>query len=121
MQIDPIQPRFAPLSAPGAAAGLRATAGRVFTEASPGPAAAAASSPVEELTPGDLPEVALDAVRTAARAYEQLRATGRELRFQPTDVGLRIEVYDGSGDLVRRIPPNEALALAAGEASWLAA
>jgi hypothetical protein len=119
MQIDPIQPQFAPLSAPGAAAGLRATAGRVFSEAYAGPAAEAAT-PVTELAPGDLPEVAIDAVRTAARAYEQLRATGRELRFASTEVGLRIEVYDGSGHLVRRIPPNEALALAAEEATWLA-
>ncbi len=121
MQIDPIQPKFAPVSAPGVAAGLRATAGRAFTEAYAAPgAASAAVTPIEERIPGDLPEVALDAVRTAARAYEQLRATGRELRFASTDVGLRIEVYDGSGHLVRRIPPNEALALAAEDATWLA-
>ena len=65
-------------------------------------------------------DVALEAVQAAARVYEQLRANGRELRFASTDVGMRIEVYDGSGRLVRRIPPTEALALATRETTWLA-
>ena len=60
------------------------------------------------------------AVQIAAQAYEVLRRHGRELRFQTDDGIMRIEVYDGMGRLVRTIPPNEALALAAGEASWQA-
>ena len=63
---------------------------------------------------------AMEAVQTAARVYEQLKASGRELRFESTDIGLRIEVYDGSGRLVRRIPPTEALAIATRESTWLA-
>lgn len=63
---------------------------------------------------------AMAAVQTAARVYEQLKASGRELRFANTDVGMRIEVYDGSGRLVRRIPPTEALAIATRESTWLA-
>ena len=65
-------------------------------------------------------EAALAAVQTAARVYEHLKSNGRELRFEDTDTGLRIEVYDGSGQLVRRIPPTEALALATRESTWLA-
>ncbi len=63
---------------------------------------------------------AMEAVQTAARVYEQLKANGRELRFEQGDSGLRIEVYDGSGRLVRRIPPTEALAIATRESAWLA-
>ena len=63
---------------------------------------------------------AMEAVQVAARVYEQLKANGRELRFESTDIGLRIEVYDGSGRLVRRIPPTEALAIATRESTWLA-
>jgi hypothetical protein len=67
------------------------------------------------------PEDALAAVQVASQAYEVLRRTGRELRFLTSDEGvMRIEVYDGTGALVRSIPPNEALALASGEASWRA-
>jgi hypothetical protein len=66
------------------------------------------------------PNAALQAVQTAARVYEHLKANGRELRFDATDTGMRIEVYDGDGRLVRRIPPTEALALATRESTWLA-
>jgi hypothetical protein len=98
MSIDPIQPPFFAVAAPGTTAGLRATAGKAFAAFND----------------------AMAAVQTAMRAYERLRATGRELRFEPTDAGLRIEVYDGEGRLLQRIPPNEALALAAGDARWQA-
>jgi hypothetical protein len=103
MSIDPIQPPFFAVAAPGTTAGLRATAGKAFADA--------LSEPFND---------AMAAVQTAMRAYERLRATGRELRFEPTDAGLRIEVYDGEGRLLQRIPPNEALALAAGDARWQA-
>jgi propanediol dehydratase small subunit len=115
MSLQPVISHYAVPSAPGVAAGLRA--------------ATAAPRPAEQVEPEmskakaalELPPDALQAVQAAARAYEQLRATGRELRFQATDTGLRIEVFDGSGNLVRRIPPNEAMALAAPKgATWLA-
>ena len=63
----------------------------------------------------------MEAVQAAARAYEQLRAADRVLHFEMTDTGMRIEVFDGEGKLLRQIPPTEALALAAGrEQPWLA-
>jgi hypothetical protein len=102
MAIDPIQPPFFAV-APGTTAGLRATAGKAFSEA--------LAEPFNE---------AMAAVQVARRAYDQLRATGRELRFEATDIGMRIEVYDGEGRLLQRIPATEALALAAGEARWRA-
>jgi hypothetical protein len=102
MSIDPIQPPFFAV-APGTTAGLRATAGKAFSDA--------LAEPFND---------AMKAVQTARRAYDQLRANGRELRFEPTDTGLRIEVYDGEGRLLQRIPPTEALALAAGDARWRA-
>jgi uncharacterized FlaG/YvyC family protein len=54
--------------------------------------------------------------------YEQLRASGRELHFSTGEAGtMQIEVYDGRGELIRRIPPTEALALAAeGAMTWQA-
>jgi hypothetical protein len=118
MSLPPLTSHFALPSAPGVAAGLRA--------------ATVAPRPVEPVDPPEtgtpraeaeteLPPDALEAVHAAARAYEQLRSTGRELRFAATDSGLKIEVFDGSGNLVRRIPPNEAMALAvAKETTWLA-
>lgn len=114
MPIQPLQPPHPPvLSAPGVAAGLRATA------ATPDPAAhhVAPGRPDVDTAPS---ADALAAVQVAAQAYELLRRSGRELRFAADDGVMRIEVYDGDGQLVRTIPPNEALALASQEASWRA-
>ena len=118
MSIDPLQPPLFPaMGAPGVAAGVRATAGQPFADALAGAQAPADKVAVEDEPTHD----AMAAVQVAARAYEQLRETGRELRFQNTDIGMQIEVYDGSGRLVRRIPPNEALALATAKGTaWLA-
>ena len=114
MAIEPLQPsRYPVTSAPGAVAALRATVpGGQATEAK-------RREPVE-LDPAPTAD-ALTAVQVAAQAYEVLKKAGRELRFETSAEGiLRIEVYDGTGRLVRSIPPNEALALASGEASWQA-
>ena len=115
MSIEPLLPSLYPVaSAPGAVAALRATVPAVAER----PVEAKRSEPVE-LEPGPSDD-ALTAVQIAAQAYEVLRRAGRELRFEATDGVMRIEVYDGLGRLVRTIPPNEALALATGEASWQA-
>jgi hypothetical protein len=115
MSIEPIQPpRYPVTSAPGAVAASRA-AGTTFAETL---SAATPAEPVK-LEPGPT-EDALTAVQVAAQAYEVLKRSGRELRFETADGVMRIEVYDGLGRLVRTIPPNEALALAVGEASWQA-
>ena len=69
------------------------------------------------------PPPAIEVVQTASRAYATLRDGERELHFEATDTGLRIEVYDGHGRLVRAIPPNAemAAALAGGEVTeWQA-
>jgi hypothetical protein len=67
--------------------------------------------------PATPPPEVLEAVDAAARAYEELHARGRELRFErDAHTGtLVIEVRDLDGNVVRRIPPNEALAVASGE------
>ena len=112
MPIDPLPPTtsFPIPSAPGATAALRATAGVEPSTADP-----ARLVLQEEPAPE-----ALEAVQFASDTFEQLRRAGRELRFS-TDGGImRIEVYDGTGQLLRTIPPNEALALASREASWQA-
>jgi hypothetical protein len=116
MSIDPIQSQLYPVpSAPGATAARRATAGvdapGQFADAM------AAHAAKEDVTPS---ADALAAVQVASQAYEVLRRTGRELRFESSNGSIRIEVYDGAGQLVRAIPPNEALALASGEVSWQA-
>ena len=66
------------------------------------------------------PATALAAVQTAGRVYAQLRAADRELRFEQTDRGVAIEVYDGEGQLLQRVPATDVLRLAAGEHTWLA-
>ena len=103
------------MSAPGAAAGVRATAGQAFADALAGVQAPVDTPPEEPTTD------AMAAVQVAARAYEQMREAGRELRFSNSELGMQIEVYDGTGKLVQRIPPNEALALATAKGTaWLA-
>jgi hypothetical protein len=115
MAIEPIQPPLYPVtSAPGATAAIRATVPGSFDEV----LKAKQAEPVK-LEPGPTDD-ALTAVQVAAQAYDVLKRSGRELRFESTDGVMRIEVYDGMGRLVRSIPPNEVLALAVGEASWQA-
>jgi hypothetical protein len=52
----------------------------------------------------------------AARAYETLKAQGRELHFGTDDDGkLRIEVRDTDGRLLRQVPATEAIEIAGGK------
>ena len=55
-------------------------------------------------------------VRDASRRWEELRALGRELRFEPDPHSGRIvvEVRDLDGRLIRTVPPSSALEIAAG-------
>lgn len=50
----------------------------------------------------------------AQRAVDDMRARGRELHFEMTDGRLRIEMRDLDGNVLREIPPTEALAIASG-------
>ena len=119
MSIDPLQPSLYPVtSAPGSTAATRAAGTAHVAKPFEALMADATRKPTE-LDPGPTAD-ALTAVQVAAEAYEVLRQHGRELRFKASDGLMRIEVYDGTGRLVRSIPPNEALAVASGEASWQA-
>jgi hypothetical protein len=60
------------------------------------------------------------AVQVASQVYASLRAVDRELRFEHTSHGVRIEVYDGNGEFVQRVPATEVLKLSTGEQTWLA-
>lgn len=109
MHIDPLSPRFvaperlakAP-AAPGGPDFRRLMADRV--ELSDG-------------IPAEPPPEVLDQIDAAAEVARQLQASGRELRFEqdPRSGQLVIEVRDSAGQVLRRIPPTEALAIASRE------
>jgi flagellar protein FlaG len=50
----------------------------------------------------------------AQRAVAEMRARGRELHFEMGDGRLRIEMRDLDGNVLKAIPPTEALAIASG-------
>ena len=117
MPIEPLSTSFAaPAPAPAPAPAARTPEPAAFAAALDEARTPAAS------TAGDGPPAeALAAVQAAARVYEHMRTSGRQLHFETTETGVTIEVYDGRGELVQRIPPTEALALASGKgATWLA-
>ena len=67
--------------------------------------------------PTSLPPDALEQVQTAARVVEELRSMGRELHFEPpTEPHGRvvIQVRDLHGNVIRTVPPAEALEIAGG-------
>jgi hypothetical protein len=62
---------------------------------------------------------ALAAARERRAADGRAPADPRTLQFGHDPVGrLRIDVYDGAGQLVRSIPPNTAMAEAMGGRTW---
>lgn len=69
-----------------------------------------------DVIPERPPREVLDAIDAASRAYQKLRAQGRELHFaQDADSGrLTIEVRDLDGRLLRTIPPSRLLDVATG-------
>ena len=50
----------------------------------------------------------------AQRAFEEMRARGRELHFEMTEGRLRIEMRDLDGNVLRQIPASQALEIASG-------
>lgn len=70
--------------------------------------------------PSSPPPEVLDAIDAAGRVAHDLRAQGRELCFVPAsesrDGRMRIEVRDLDGNVLRTIPPGEALDVATGSA-----
>ncbi|HMJ01657.1 MAG TPA: hypothetical protein VK506_01875 [Conexibacter sp.] len=81
-------------------------------------AGAAGGSDAAALSSGEIPasppaEV-LEAMDAAARVARELHEQGRELRFTTGEDGLRIELRDLDGNVLRTIPPSELLDLATG-------
>jgi hypothetical protein len=65
--------------------------------------------------PSAPPAEVLDAIGAAAGRHDELLAQGRELRFEPApDGGVRIELLDGDGNILRTVAPSEALDIATG-------
>jgi hypothetical protein len=68
--------------------------------------------------PASPPPDLIDQVTTAARVAEELRAIGRELHFEPpASPGGRVvvQVRDMEGNVIRTVPPAEALEIASGK------
>jgi hypothetical protein len=65
--------------------------------------------------PSPPPEVSAE-VRDAARAANRLHELGRELRFERSDEGgVRVELRDIEGNLIRPVPTIEIFDFAAGK------
>ena len=68
--------------------------------------------------PSSPPRRGAGRVDAAARAVRELHAQGRELHFVPAsesdDGHMRVEVRDLDGNVLRTIPPSEALDVATG-------
>jgi hypothetical protein len=81
----------------------------------PAPAAPAADSVELSLPPSPPPEI-LDEIGVAANRVDELAALDRELHFRKDKESGRviIEVRDFEGNVLRTIPPTEALDVLAG-------
>jgi hypothetical protein len=99
MSIEPISPTPFPTPGPGS--------GRAPVRP---PEELQRAAEAREKTPEAAPTPKHEVVRAASKAVETIRETARSLHFESTDTGLRIEVYDAEGKLVRAIPPNETMA-----------
>ena len=64
--------------------------------------------------PASPPPEVLEAMDAAARVARELHEQGRELRFASGEDGLRIELCDLEGNVLRTIPPGELLDVASG-------
>lgn len=68
--------------------------------------------------PATPPPDLIDQISTAARVAEELRSIGRELHFEPpASPGGRVvvQVRDMEGNVIRTVPPVEALDIASGK------
>jgi hypothetical protein len=112
--LPPVQPGVTPRrAAPApAAANFAATLARAS-----GPAAPAGDIAVISLPPSPPPEVLDEVARARDRAAE-LAASNRELHFRKDEETGRVvvQVRDLAGNIIRTIPPSEALAVMSGEA-----
>ncbi|HET8977306.1 MAG TPA: flagellar protein FlaG [Solirubrobacteraceae bacterium] len=75
------------------------------------------AAPADDIPASPPPEV-LDAMGTAADAYERMKTAGRRLHFatDPATGRLTVQVLDPEGNVVTTLPPSKVLDIAAGEA-----
>lgn len=64
--------------------------------------------------PASPPPEVLEAMDAAGRVARELHEQGRELRFTSGVDGLRIELRDLDGNVLRTVPPGELLDIASG-------
>jgi hypothetical protein len=69
---------------------------------------------VASALPSPPPEVSAE-VQGAARAAARLHELGRELRFEQGEDGLRVELRDHDGNLLRQVPTAELFDFAEGK------
>ena len=69
---------------------------------------------VASALPSPPPEVSAE-VQGAARAAAHLHELGRELRFEQGDEGLRVELRDHDGNVLRQVPTPEIFDFAEGK------
>jgi hypothetical protein len=69
---------------------------------------------VASALPSPPPEVSAE-VQGAARAAARLHELGRELRFEHGEDGLRVELRDHDGNLLRQVPTTELFDFAEGK------
>jgi flagellar protein FlaG len=71
-----------------------------------------AQAPDAQETAPPVPPAAVQADLAAARRYEELRSMGRELHFRVEEDGqVVVDVCDLEGQVMRTVPPSEALAI----------
>jgi uncharacterized FlaG/YvyC family protein len=65
--------------------------------------------------PSSPPASVLEEMHAASRVADELRGMKRELHFEPTDGGrVVVQVRDLDGNVLRTVPPSQALDIAAG-------
>jgi uncharacterized FlaG/YvyC family protein len=92
-----------------------ASAAQPASAAAPATAKASDTVTVDTIPASPPPEVQ-DAMGVAAKAYQDLKDQGSELRFKVDEPSgkLVIEVHDTHGNLVFTLPPHKVLDIAAG-------
>ncbi len=78
------------------------------------PPVAADSAAFSGDVPASPPPEVLDAIDAASRAYRELHAQGRELRFDADGDRVHVTVTDLDGNVLREIPASHALDVATG-------
>lgn len=95
-----------------------APAGRTRASApAPVQAAPAADTVTVDMIPASPPPEVHEAMGVAAQAYENLKASGSELRFKVDEASgkLTVEVHDTHGNLLFTVPASTVLDVAGGQ------